>query len=1049
VPLSGSTWRPGPSIDPDVAWLDINGGLTLYVWVEHRAVVRGQLLITHAQGQQTLVWEGTIGTAATDHLLTCTRCVSVADQYFVVYWMDYDSNAGTYVLESRYSDMEALNSAVSWTANSDITPDDAGLYDVKQVENPSSTGEYMLAWASSTSQVIVRRVIGPNHTTDVTWSTTITTNHDDRVLAVHGDAEAGNNNGGVLVVVQSADVSDNNLDGHVIDYSDGTSVGSFTIYATDDADFAAVGIARVSPPGDPTNACAAVIAEYQDTAIDTVLGFNVTEDDYVHFLVCQAVRLTATPTTLGNPHVTANLNMMSKPYSYTDAEGDRHVYCGLGYKTVNYPAQWTQSVGFVCDMGFQHWGEATNTIRPRPCLTLNLANVDADIHGANTEASGQVSNGQGKRINHLSNWIPGPQSLLCDTRKSRTVAWGMWSRLTSVEDGTAVADVTPGGSAPAPAGAAVRGIVHMLEDAWTANRDDLETAIAPSINFHSSNPLSLYASANTGEALLIAGGTPHLYDGKAIVELGFSWDPEIVFIVDNPTGAATIAAGEYTYLAVYEWTDARGQLHRSGHGRPVTFDNDGNDNPLVVVRTMTISNRDAEWLYPDAQHITIALYRNTLATPNRYFRLHSTEINLWTPADIPVNDPTVWAIAIHDGLHDNALAGAPELSYVADGAQQNQFPPFQPPAAHLVANWKNRAWLPSSENPKDLYYSYPHEGSALTGKLAPEFSQFFIFRLDSINGDVTGLQPMDDAMIVFTRDGIYSLSGDGFVGLDTVTSSLSLQVLHEGTGCIEPRSIALTPAGIIFQSYKGMYLLDKGGQLDFISTGAPVEDLIRTAGNVRSGEHLPDRHLVAFVANGAVEDSPSVIKYDYYHRMWSTAELQPPNTDTWLSSTAAGCVWRGNERDASHVVLCQGGLLIERGKDDSTPYRDEDDGGAIEAIRMDIETGWINLAGIAGYKRVREIGVQTEITNASPLYAELDYDISGTYSLASPELKVFDTPAPAYLRLRPSIQKLTAFRLRLYEPSSSPATETRKINGITVHVGRKKGPRKVAGSQQG
>jgi hypothetical protein len=282
-----------------------------------------------------------------------------------------------------------------------------------------------------------------------------------------------------------------------------------------------------------------------------------------------------------------------------------------------------------------------------------------------------------------------------------------------------------------------------------------------------------------------------------------------------------------------------------------------------------------------------------------------------------------------------------------------------------------------------------------------------------------------------------------------VTSSLSLQVLHEGTGCIEPRSIALTPAGIIFQSYKGMYLLDKSGQLDFISTGAPVEDLIRTAGNVRSGEHLPDRHLVAFVANGAVADSPSVIKYDYYHRMWSTAELQPPNTDTWLSSTAAGCVWRGNERDASHVVLCQGGLLIERGKDDTTPYRDEDDGGAIEPILLDIRTGWIPLAGIMGYKRVREIGVQTEVVGtARDFYADIDVDIDGTFGTALQEVHTFTSPG-GYVRVRPRTPKMSAFRLRLYEPSSVASAENRKINGIAVHIGRKKGPRKVADTQQG
>lgn len=1034
--------------DPDVAWMDIQGGLTLYVW-STPTQVRGTIYITHEQGQQTIVWDGVVEDVQADRV-ECTRCVSVADQYFVVYWLDRDDTAGTYTLESRYVDMEDTDGGVSWQSNSTITPDDAGLYDVKQIENAVGTGEYMLAWATSTTEVVVRRVDGPDHTTDVAWSTTVTTNHADRVLAVHGDGQAAANDGGVVVVVQD---TDNDLRAFVLDHSDGTSLGGVDIFAGTTREYACVGIARSSSVLSPTTTRVAVIAEFFDTDIESEIGFTVTEDDYVHYIVAVEVSITGFSGTTSNPHITKNLSMLSKPYSYVDAEGTRSVYCGLGYKTINYPDSWAQNVGFVCDMGLQEWTRTSHTVHPRPVLTLPLANVDSDIHAYSPEASALISGGLGKRMNHLSNWIEGPKALLCDTRKSRTVAWANFAKITSVGagDGRTVTSE--------PAGAMIRAVVHYLEDPWTRNRDDTESSSAPTRNFHGCNPLSLYDNTTAQDSLLIAGGTPQLYDGKFIVELGFPWVPEIVMITDDTVTVGSIGNGTYKYLAVYEWQDAQGYLHRSGHGIPVEYDNDGTNIPTIVIRTLTIGNRVQLWLYPTMAPVVIALYRNTLDTPNRYFRLHATEATGFTPADIPINDPSVWAIGVLDNVNDqylwnstDSLALAPELNFVADGAQQSQFPPFQPPAAHVCAVWRNRAWLVSSEKPREIWYSYPLEGTAALGGLAPEFTPFFIYRADVVKGDITGLVPADDQLFVFTRDGIYSLTGDGAYGLGVPEATLSLQVVHEGTGCIEPRSIVKLPQGILFQSYRGIYLLARGSSdPDYISAGAPIEDLIRTAGNIRSATYLEDRHTVALVANSAVTDGPQVIKWDVYHRQWSTAELEPPNTTAWLSSTAAGCSWRGNERDVSHAVLCQGNLLIERGKDDSTPYLDETDAGADSIVRVDIETGWIHFAGIAGHVRTWEIGISLgDHAAGGAIDCQVDTDRFGDYSLAAPVTYGFGTGGlEGYLPIKPRVQRMTAFRLRLQETTDADNEAALVINGFSVVIGVQKGLRRVNSATRG
>lgn len=1033
---------------PDIAQLDASGvTYRLLAW-STGDTVRARCYAVHEQGQETLLFDNVVATAGAVHSVDSVRCVSVADQYLVVLWLDRDDFAGTYELCHAWKDVENTSAVQSWTAAAPITIDDAGLYDVKQIENPAATSEYMIAYATSGTAVQVRRVTGSIITASA-WSVSVTTDHADRVLAVHADSQVANNNGGVCIVYQGTGAAANDLMMHVLDFNDGTVVGATTLIAGNTTEYAAVGIALTSLPAAPANARVGIVAEREEQLAPVV---TLGEEAYVHSIVCIEASIVAFSGVLGNFHVTHNLNLLSKPYSYVDAEGDRHLYCGLGYKTVRTNADWVQFVGLICDMGLQHWGDAENTIRPRHVATYPNANVDTQPHGACPETSGQITpGGIGKRTNHISNWVPGP-NWLTDTRKSRAVAWPGWRKLES----DVVYDIGPmgqgGGIKVEPAGATISETIHYLEDPWTVNRDPLDYQ-QPDVNFHGANPLSLYANEEVQDELLIAGGTPCLYDGQAIVELGFPWNPEIVSVETDLTGTGLIGAGEYRYVAVYEWTDTRGQLHRSGPGEPFTYDAPGNEAATIIVRTMTIGSKEAAWLYPNAADIKIAIYRTNPSDPAIFRRLHASELPGHTAADLPSNDPTSWAIEVTDNINELAHGLCPPITFLDGGNGDffSELAPMTPPAAHLVANWRNRAWLAASEE-KTLWYSKENLPTAATGRIAPEFNIALRFLLDVCKGDVTGLQTLDDSLVIFTRDGIYALTGEAADALGTVgSSSLILQVLHEGTGCIEPRSIVRVPAGIIFQSYKGMYLLDKGGSLDHASTGAQVIQLTNLAGNVRSGSYLEDRHVVAFVTNSDVEDGPQVAKYDYFQRVWYTAELEPPNTDEWLSSTAGGCSWRGNERDLSHVTLCQGGLLIERGKDDTTPFLDERDDGQLRPVRIDVESGWISLAELGGVKRLYEIGIHVaDSTNA--IHAELDVDVDGDYSVASPEAHqwgdIDTTAAPNYCRLRPITQKLTSFRLRVYEPTMTEAADV-KLIGFTARLGMKRGTRRVGDAQIG
>jgi hypothetical protein len=1040
--------------DPCITQLDAGGAIYRLVAWSNGTQIRARGYSVHDQGQETLLFDKAVATAAANHTFDSVRCVNSADQYLVILWLDRDTSGGTYELDGAWLDVLNTDAVSTFTGMAAITIDDAGLYDAKQIEG-ASPSMYMIAYATSTSAVQVRRVTGSIITASA-WSTSVTTNHADRVLAVHGDSIALANDGGVVIVYQGTVAAANELVADILDYSDGTALGSLTVVADTDpdhtAEYAAVGIARTTVPGS-TNARVAVIAEYQNDALPAL---PLNEEFYAHFVVCREVVITSFAGVQGNVQRTANLNMLSKPYSYVDAESNLHVYCGLGYKTVRDYADWQEYPAFICDMGYQHWDATANTIRPRPVANYVNAEIDTAPHGSCPEAGSRLNSAidVGRRMNHLSNWIPGPNKL-CDTRKSRTVVWPGWSRL------TADMGVLVEGSDPVtfvdriePTGATVEEVVHYLEDPWTVNRDPYDYT-QPTENFHGSNPLSLYNSTEVQGELLVSGGAPCLYDGIAIVEAGFPWVPEIVD-VSVTMGLAGLPEGEFRYVAVYEWTDTQGQLHRSGHGAPFVIDVEAGEGVTLTIRTLTIGSKEAAWLYPNHASIMIAVYRTNPTEADTFRRLHSTNVVGYTPGDTPVNDPSVWAIEVIDELSPLAHLLAATSSYIDGGGGAAELVPVCPPASHLVANWKNRAWLCWE---KELWYSKENVSTPATGRIAPEYSPFLRYSLDVVKGEVTALQPMDDALVVFSRDGIYSLTGDGADALGA-NASLALQVLHEQTGCIEPRSIALCPMGILFQSYKGMYLLDKGGGLDHESSGASIvtevgtSDVIGLSGNVRGATHLPDRHVIAFAGNDDVTDEPIVLKWEYYLRQWSKDVLEPPNSVAWLSSSASSCVWRGNERDASHIVLCQGGLLRERGRDEATPYADTNAAGTEEVVRVDLETGWIHLAGIAGHVRTHEIGVQlADQATDGAIDIQLRIDRYGTYPTGSPEVHHFggddQATLPSYLPVKPTVQRMTAFKLRLFELDEPENEAPLTIVGFSVRVGLQRGTRKINSATRG
>ena len=177
-------------------------------------------------------------------------------------------------------------------------------------------------------------------------------------------------------------------------------------------------------------------------------------------------------------------------------------------------------------------------------------------------------------------------------------------------------------------------------------------------------------------------------------------------------------------------------------------------------------------------------------------------------------------------------------------------------------------------------------------------------------------------------------------------------------GCVDQRSLATIPTGLVFQSAKGIYQLDRGRQVSHV--GAPVEAY--NAQRIVRATLVEDTTQVRFLT-----DSGSTLLYDHLFGQWSTFT----NHEGIDSITARGLY---------HYLRTDGRVFRQ-----ATTYADDN-----LPIPMVIETAWIRFGEGAA-------GTAADLARADPRRAQVstyelrvqwqtDYDEPGNWS----EPVVFD-----------------------------------------------------------
>ncbi len=281
-------------------------------------------------------------------------------------------------------------------------------------------------------------------------------------------------------------------------------------------------------------------------------------------------------------------------------------------------------------------------------------------------------------------------------------------------------------------------------------------------------------------------------------------------------------------------------------------------------------------------------------------------------------------------------------------------PDTNAPSSNILTLFDTRLWLVDAEDPNVLWVS-----KQVIENTPVEMSSFFTIYIapnigtEPSSGPITALAPMDDKLIIFKKNSIYYINGVGPNNLGTTSNGCSLGnysqpiFITSVVGCENQQSIVLTQDGLMFQSDKGIWLLGRNLQTNYI--GAPVENF--NSYTVTSSNVIPQTNYVVFTLN----NGPSLM-YDYYFGQWGTFV-----GFSGVSST----IYNG-----LHTALTNFGQILQE-----TPgaYLD-----ATNPVLVSFRTGWIHMATLQGYQRFYEFYILAKYLSPHFLQCQVGYDYNSS-----------------------------------------------------------------------
>lgn len=510
------------------------------------------------------------------------------------------------------------------------------------------------------------------------------------------------------------------------------------------------------------------------------------------------------------------------------------------------------------------------------------------------------------------------------------------------------------------------------------------------------NTANIGPTSTLGQNLHIPGGFLKIYDGETVVEQNFHLYPDALSIANSAT-AGSVANGTYQYIAVYEWIDSKGQMHRSAPSIPVSHTVSGGPKGVdVTIPCLRVTQKQA---------VQIAVYRTT-ASGTLFYKVSSDTSPTYS---VESNDSIVFL----DTLADASITSRALIYTTA------QLENYSPNSSNVCVSYQNRLFIADKN---ELFYSREH----FVGE-GVNFNSNLYVSVPADGGDIVSLNVLDDKLVVFKKRAIFVLNGQGpdELGRD---ANYVLTRVNADVGCVSAESVVLIPDGLMFKSTKGFWLLDRGLTSSYI--GAPVEAYNQY--DVQASQIVVDKNLVRVILDG----TKTQLIYDYFHKMWTAQNFN-------VQAVSNG-VWGV---DGGYVFATEDSVYQE------TNTYDFD--GSV--IKSSVETGWLSFAGLAGFQRIYRVGIVGNLVGGHKLVVKCYYDYSDDYSESFSvdanlgadwgsdvlwgDSVVWGGGLGNYLyEIKPSRQKCTSIKIRVEDAyPESVASEGLNLNALVFTVGVKEG----------
>jgi len=451
----------------------------------------------------------------------------------------------------------------------------------------------------------------------------------------------------------------------------------------------------------------------------------------------------------------------------------------------------------------------------------------------------------------------------------------------------------------------------------------------------------------------------------------------------------------YQYCAVYVWTSPTGEFVRS--------------SPSIIqssIATTGTGEFKVMISYPPyfskRKDVSIEVYRSKGNGSVLYQIATLNQVHAFGDTSDQSNLDSYWQSVLYDSISDHDING--KILYTTG----NILPEMQFPSISRAVSHNSRVFAISNLDRNTVLYSKEKDADVALSTFAG-----LSFVVEPRGGGIVDLASLDDKLIVFKKDYIYFVQGDG-AGRTGEGSTLTTPALvNSPVGCSEPNSIVRIPEGLLFKSSKGIYLLDRSLVVTY--RGADVEQY--NSNTINSAISIPSKNVVKF---STIQGN--LICYNYYYNTWNIEDNLPFSSINIYNSKLVGILKTGG-------LYLNNPSIFTRG---SNQYQ------------MKIKTSWLRVTGLQGFQRVytfRFLGdyKDTHVMNCSVAY---DYDDTSLTPHIISTVDTFSPSQPYQFKVYFSRQKCESVQL-IFSDTPSNTGQSFTITGLAFIVGVKNGANKL------